>query len=225
MLNIGLKNTLRGGMGGAAVAVPWYLAGGVSAANCLAAYQPKGAADYAASLMDLTGNSNSATEGTTPDWDITNGWSFDASNSEYLIVPLSASGIGWSLIARYKDFVTGAAGYILGSVNLARHFATGFRYNGNSYFGAGNLVYVNISGASTGGVLCVAGEYGYYNGVEKTSSLTGATDNSANIFIGCLNSGGSPANFATCKIQALAIYNTTLTADQVAAISTAMAAL
>ena len=44
--------------GGAAVATPWYLAGGVSAANCVAAYLAKGAASYAASKANLTGDTD-----------------------------------------------------------------------------------------------------------------------------------------------------------------------
>ena len=33
----------------AAAAVPWYLSGGIAAANCIAAFTPKGAASLAAS--------------------------------------------------------------------------------------------------------------------------------------------------------------------------------
>jgi hypothetical protein len=47
-------------------------------------------------------------------------------------------------------------------------------------------------------------------------------------FIGALNNdslSGSPSSYAIVDIQAVAIFSTTLTASQVAAVSAAMAAL
>ena len=40
----------------AAANASWWLAGGIAAANCVAAWRAKGAASYAASKVNLTGN-------------------------------------------------------------------------------------------------------------------------------------------------------------------------
>lgn len=63
--------------------IPWYLAGGISAANCLAAYQPKGAASYAVSKVNLAspGTRNLSDGATPPNWDATNGWTAGAGAS------------------------------------------------------------------------------------------------------------------------------------------------
>ncbi len=46
--------------------IPWWLAGGIPAENCIAAYQPKGAASYAASKVNLANpGTYDAYEGTT----------------------------------------------------------------------------------------------------------------------------------------------------------------
>ena len=59
-----------------AAATSWWLAGGISASDCIAAYQPKGAASYAASLININnpGTRNLTNTGIDPSWDATNGW-------------------------------------------------------------------------------------------------------------------------------------------------------
>ena len=51
----------------AAAAVPWYLASGVPAANCIAAYAAKGAAGLAASYDNLAAPGNGLADGTYED--------------------------------------------------------------------------------------------------------------------------------------------------------------
>ena len=67
--------------------VPWYLAGGIAKANCIAAYQPKGAASLAASYVNLvTPGTYDAAPGTAPTFDSALGWTFDGT-SQYLVQP------------------------------------------------------------------------------------------------------------------------------------------
>jgi len=64
-------------------AIDWWLAGGINAANCIAAYQPIGAADYATSKVNLANpGTYDAYEGTAPDWSAVTGWTFDSTNSQ-----------------------------------------------------------------------------------------------------------------------------------------------
>lgn len=211
--------------GGAAI--PWWLSGGISAANCVAAYQPIGAASYAASKVNLANpGTYDAVDGTaTPDWDATYGWRFDKANSEYLVMQKAINGTGWSMVIRYKGAVIGATMYMAGAVNYSLYFGLGFRYNGDVYFAAGNQVYVKISGAPDGGTVVVSGTRGYYNADEKSSALTGNTNNGSYIGIGCNLVGGSPSSYFKGDIYAMSVYDTTLNAAQVPAITTAIAAL
>lgn len=66
--------------------VSWYLAGSISPSNCLAAFQPVGAADLAASYTNLasSGSTWDAAPGDAPSFGAL-GWSFDGA-SEHLIV-------------------------------------------------------------------------------------------------------------------------------------------
>jgi hypothetical protein len=75
--SINLGTTLSINRGGGAAAIPWYLSGGIVAANCIAAYQPKGAASLAASYVNLAnpGTYNLTNGHATPvNWGATTGW-------------------------------------------------------------------------------------------------------------------------------------------------------
>jgi hypothetical protein len=99
--SVGRINTRRV----AVVSADWWLSGGISAANCIAAYQPKGAVSYAASKVNLANpGTYNATEGTAPAFDTAVGWTFNGTTMflETGIVPdLSAQ--AWSVIVRSKN--------------------------------------------------------------------------------------------------------------------------
>ena len=67
---------------GGAVVVPWYLAGGTSIANVIAAHQPLGAASLAASYDDIAhvATTWNAAPGSAPTFDASYGWLFDSSD-------------------------------------------------------------------------------------------------------------------------------------------------
>jgi hypothetical protein len=70
-------------------------------AGCVAAYQPIGAADLAASYVNLFNpGTNNAAPGTAPTWDVTDGWIFGGTN--YLntgIVPADS----YSVFVRFTN--------------------------------------------------------------------------------------------------------------------------
>ncbi len=69
----------------AAVATPWYLAGGVELAHNVVAFQPRKAATYAAGLINLTHPTlYPAVDVAAPGWDGESGWIFPSTRNKYL---------------------------------------------------------------------------------------------------------------------------------------------
>jgi hypothetical protein len=209
----------------------WWLAGGINPANCIAAYQPEGAVDYTASKVNLANpGTYNATEGTAPDWDAVNGWKFDGS-ANYLTTGLTPSSQSWSYIIKFSDCSETTHG-----LAYSRIFGAETGSNPRVFMipypeAVNDRYYCNGGARDTGdavteGVMAIAGTNGYYNGVSDSISLaawSGALSQS--IYIGCTNDDGSATRWAAVYIQAFSIYNTVITAGQVAAITNAMNAL
>lgn len=207
-----------------AAAVPWYLAGGVAAANCKAAYQAIGAASLSASYTNLANpGTNDAAPGLAPTWASATGWTFNGT-SQYLttgVTPVNDQ--TWSLMVRYTMPGT-STGFLLGAFSGSAYYALQPNYpDNNLYYENGS--YLGVSPRLASGVVGFAGNKGYRNGSADSGTIPTATGTLPAVFIGCLNSGGSPAYYHAASIQAVAIYNTALTSAQVSAISTAAAAL
>lgn len=208
-----------------AAATSWWLSGGVSAANAIAVYQPKGAADIATSYVNLANpGTNDAAPGVAPSFAAATGWTFNGS-SQWLDTGLTpATDRSWSIIVRLSDRANNE-----GPVRVNGDTSTYPRFG---FYMDGSAVYYYASDGApkapvlTAGVVAVAGTAAYRNGVSE--SLTIGAKNGA--FFGTIPLGGartaaSTISYFNGKIQAVAIYSATLTAPQVAAISAAMAAL
>lgn len=212
-----------------AAATPWYLAGGVLAANCKAAYQPIGAASLAASYVNLANpGTNDAAPGTAPSWASATGWTFNGT-SQYLTTGVTPSSVAWSMIVRFSNAPNSdlADKYMLGGYNSqAQAFV--IVPGGNSSFSNKRLYYnafrKEVSSRVTSGVMAVAGQTAYLDGVAESGAITTGTVTTRSVYIGAMNLG-SPYGYFPVDIQALAIYDTTLTGAQVAAITAAMNAL
>ena len=217
------------GHSGGAAAVPWWLYGGVSAANAWAVYQPIGAASLAASYVNLANpGTYDAAPGTAPSFDTATGWTFSAASRQYLTTGYTpANDQTCSMIIRYTDAAT--TGGILAGVQMSM---------GTAFFGiqplrTGSVVgyfsgstALTISPSLANGVLAIAGNRAYRNGSQETGTMpVGSGTFKTPIYIGRMSGNESYPYYLSCKIQAIAIYNTTLSAAQVAAISSAMAAL
>ena len=199
----------------------WWLAGG--APTPIAVYQPKGASSLAASYTNLANNGAqyNAAPGTAPTFDTATGWTFDGL-TQYLQAGTLVPADGWSMVVRFTDAATNAR--IAGSED-AGDTRFGFRPNESTTIRYGQGQSINVSPALTAGVIAVAGQRGYRNGTAEGAAIGAWSGTSTRIIqIGAYLIGGS-RSFASVKIQALAIYNTTLTAPQVAAVSAAMALL
>ena len=203
--------------------VPWYLTGGISSSDCVAAYQPIGADDLADSYINLANpGTYNAAPGTAPSWGSTDGWTFDGS-TQYLttgIVPAS----GWSMIVRYSNIAAGSyAGTLLGTYKANARFELGYNISTTVYYMSGQFVSVNTGTRIVSGVQAVAGQQGYRNGSADGGAIGAWTDsNPPAILIG---DRGGASDKLEGKIQAVAIYSATLTSTQVGLLTTAMNAL
>ena len=219
--------------GGAAPVIPWYLSGGVAAANCIAAYKSIGAASLAASYINLanpgTYDLTVHAAGTAPNFNTVTGWQFvaagpDALNTGY--VP--GNTVNRSIIARISGATVDAAtrgicgtrsgNAFYGIMNTTAESKAYF-YNGN---GTNNGLYVHSTNIADG-VLAISGLDAYLDGVDIGNIGTAAANynlGTAAVGIGLMT--GVVSNLFNGYILAVAMYDIALTPAQVSAISTAM---
>jgi len=198
----------------------------------LVAYQPKGAASLAASYTNRAnpGTFDAIATLSLPTWDAVNGWTFDGL-TQYLDSGLAGANT-YSMIVRYSGTIpstSAVAGLTIGiqvRLNIYPKYT-----NNNTYLRAGgSSTTVAPAGFATGN-FAVTPAQGYWNGAIFGAALgdayVGAT--AALIALGAhrtiLGAAPAPGNYWPGSIQALAVYNATLTGAQVAAVYAAMAAL
>ena len=211
--------------GGAAV--DWWLAGGISAANCIAAYQPKGAASLAASYINLANpGTYDAAPGVAPTFNVDYGWVFD-------IVHFLTCGIvvqqGWSIVVRVANVITSSNSAAFGSIDLSlgAHYVllypSAVAVGGRRYR---NGINQNVPGPNiAAGIMAMAGGNCYLDGSpDGTFVESWAGPNTVESYIGARNYAPSRDGLRG-TIASLSVYDTIITAPQVAAATTAMAAL
>ena len=200
----------------------WDLDGTIT--SCIAAYQPKGAASYAASKVNLANpGTYDAFAGIDPDWDL-RGWV--AKTNSYLKTGIVPS-VGWSLIVSVEAVVaqnqcpigsrksaTDSAFYVMISESGA-----------NTTYGHQGIY--NPSGNYYSGVFCVAGQSAYRDGAYLDTIPAATNTQWYEIYLMGRNTAGSMAWPLAVGgvLKSAAIYNATLTAQNVADLNAAMAAL
>jgi hypothetical protein len=210
-------------------AASWWLSGGISPANAIGVYQPIGAASLAASYTNLANpGTYDAAPGVAPTFNAATGWGFNG--TEYLttgVQPIQNQ--IWTMIIRAADVDSGAANRsAAGAVwNSTAQFRMAFDYNASF----NRVLYSSNASLSTSprlpsGVLAIAGRQAYRNGLPDGGLLTEQSGTqTVSLFIGGISNAGTPNEFFIGNIQAVAIYDTTLTGAQVLAVSNAMASL
>jgi hypothetical protein len=200
----------------------WDLSGTI--ASCVAAYQAKGAADYAASKVNLVNASLYGLSAPTadPTFDTSYGWAFTKALKNYLVPAglIPNANATWSMIVRFSD----------GNAQMGCVSTTYFNFFLNTAsveIGHGSWAgKVTNAPATTSGVYGLAGRIGYRDGVADANQASGINSTSNWIMgIGGLTMHGGYNDCMSGKIQACAFYNATLTAPQMAALTLAMAAL
>lgn len=195
------------------------------------AYQPKGAASFAASILDLSGNGNNAGDpggASTPGWTTADGWDFRAGLMWLTTTFIPQNDQSQTILCQFTNYNTAQDRRLFGVENGGAARAVHVRPNENLL---NRVQYANGGAVSAvpslaAGNLGMAGGTGYRDGVANglIPPWGGASTNT--LFIGAYNNaGGGPAGYAEVIIPALVIYDCVLTAPQVLAIATAMAAL
>lgn len=206
--------TPRGG-----AALPWWY---VPGKTCVAAYQPKGAASYAASKVNLANpGTYDATEGVAPAWDAATGWSFDGLD-DWLNSNVPANACQ-TYIVQYTNLVATEGGrYIFGGwINFNCRTAIEVHSAAVRYLHGGQI---DVAPSLAAGNLGISGQQGYRNGTAEGGSCgTGVADNSV-MYVGCYNAG-FPTNFHKVVVRALSFYAEPLVAVEVAGLAARMAAL
>jgi len=205
-------------------ATPWYLAGGVPPANCLAAYKAIGVANLAASKVNIanpgTYDLSVLSTPLNPTWDTVTGWTFDGA-TQYLetnLTPAAGAAQTMTMIVRFSGCAanTGYMGYVDGAAN---YFAITPRRAGGSKFINGAAAGALISTAASAGVIAIAGANCYIDGVSLGTCTLGSGGGAVEIYLGCVN---GPTLYWAGSIQMAALYDIVLTGAQVVAVGTAM---
>lgn len=203
-------------------------------AGAVAAYSPVGAASLAASYSNLAnpGTYDAApVGGSTPSFSAVTGWTFNGS-SQYLDTGLTpTTDLTWSMIIRYSGFAAGSSKALAGTYKDTGSPQGTFLIQSDSAAAMairnGSIASVATNApALAAGVYGIAGRTAYRNGVAESNLFPANTGPGAySIYIGAMHYQTGAANFGASTIQAIAIYNTTLTAGEVATLTTRMLAL
>lgn len=207
----------------------WWLSGGIAAANCIAAYQPKGAADYAASKVNLAnpGTYNAVDGSAYPTWTNTSGWTFNGSTQYLNTGVIPSIDQSWSAIIRH--YATDVANTCVLFSRSGPSIDFGIYQSSDTVLYPHNGKNVSIvipTILNVNSVLAVVGNRGYKDGVLLTGVIPiGNSPATQPIFIGAANDSGQPLYFWRGNVYCAAIYNTVLSEPQVFALTNAMNAL
>lgn len=221
----------------AAAALPWWNIDGMTpgsvGGSCVAAYQPKaGGLYFPANIAESYINranpgTYDAAPGVAPAWGALLGWVFNGT-TEYLktgIIPVYQT---WSALIQFNSVDPAGNGILLGS---GEGWATDMFIMSPRLFPISSFecVYASdgrliVAPPLADGNLAIAGNIAYRNG-----SPEGVLDNFGNVlisecYIGCVNLGGAILHLGA-TVAGLALYSVALSAPQVLARATAMAAI
>ena len=199
----------------------WTLDGAIT--SCVAAWQAKGVASYAASLDNLTGDAtyDLVEKNGEVSWSTDDGWI--GGSGKYFDTGLYAcpSGESWSYIIKASNLYY-STNIIFGSYVGAKDeyalicVSTGIRADN------GEIQYLDTS-KPTSGVFSLAHTKYYRDGnYVGTSAVSVSKGDGSSVHILSRPDGSFSSN---AKVQALAIYNSELTTQNIADLTTAINAL
>ncbi len=195
----------------------WWEAGGST--GVVAAYQPIGASDLANSYVNKANpGTYNAAPGVAPTWVANSGWTFNGTTqwlNTAVAAPLTQD---WSMFARFSNAAIGytPAMGVWGNSPLTERTCLWPAIEGAMAWSYGTFESKN--GANqTSGIMGFAGRSEYYAGTLKGTISVATPTNNQSISMGKI--GGWYGNLS---IQASVIYSTTLTGDQVLALTNAM---
>ena len=205
----------------------------VAGKTCVAAYQPKGAASYAASKVNLANpGTYDATDGVAyPTWAAATGWTFNGTNQFLATGGITHVSGAWSHIIRIANPVnTGGDVYFYGGWEVPTEnesrISCGIRWGTTrwlSIWGNGASTFVS---ADFPAVVGQANARLYINGTDKGAAGGTISKTMDQLYlVGARGFGSSASLFYAGDILAFAVYSQPLTAAEMATVSAAMAAL
>jgi len=231
----------QGGTLGAAATSGWWDNNG-AIAGCIAAYQPKGAASYAASKINLAnpGTHNLVDGAAWPAWAAGTGWTFAGAGPNQWLDSVTlfpdTTAQAWSLACQFANgvFVGGTGWYCpVGSYDFpggSQRFYV-FPAKVGLQHRYGNTDHLSLGVQIANGNMIVAGRNGYLNGVLEAGimpAVVGAVS-TVSLSIGAMHDAAvappGMTHFFQGDVIAVSVYTATLTAPEVATVSAAMAAL
>lgn len=201
---------------------PWWLEGGISSTNCLAAYKAKGAVSYAVSKGNLARpGTYDLTDGSAyPAWAADTGWTFTAANNQRLVI---GGGTGptlkpFTLVAGINRSTDAAARSLIGGsavngiqIRLGADHKLAMLKEGVGAIVTGSLP-VPAALAVISLYYSAAGVCGIYvNSALDSSSTNDQTITSDSDLIGTVLTGAQSWGGV---VTALTLYDTVLTASQ-----------
>jgi hypothetical protein len=215
---------------------PWWLPTEIVSSNVIAAYQFKGVASEADALLNQNDIATYPLTkvGSTVTWNQSTGFYIPATNG-YGLHNASIKSFT-SVFARFSDVASGNSAAILVSP------AAGYTLMAKAVYDKGGAQYKNAPGiidftTSSGTAYHMSTYYGngvlgwnrpsrllYINGVSQSlSTFSGAwIDTASYILIGQGRTNANVGSFASYNLQAVAFYNTQLTAAQVVELTISM---
>lgn len=187
-------------------------AAGGCAALCVGAWNPMGAADYAASKTTLAGSATCVDGAAFPTWDAVNGWKFAKASTQYLVTDLVPSGNQtWSMLVRFSNG-DGATAYeaLAGCQSAATFFwiLPTSSPNANTHAtGNGSTVALTNNPEYTTGRLALCGRKFYADGSLIDTLAAGTGTQTYAMYIGARNNVGSADIPVEAYIQKIWIYN------------------
>lgn len=211
-----------------AISIPWYLSGGVAAANCKLAYKAIGAASLAASYVNLANpGTNDLTTSAAPTFAAATGWKGDGATKflETGYTPPVTQNI--SFLIRYTSAGTNEITFGLYGGGNNQIFAFPQLLGTKVEYQNGKAL--DVAPGLTSGVLGIAGLTAYRNGIAEPGNIAvGIPTSYAGLTINILRrfrAGGASDSYFSGYVQAFAFYDAVLTPAQMLAVSTAMANL
>ena len=219
----------------------WWLSGGISAGDCVAAYQAIGAANIAASKVNLNDpGTNDIDVGTDPAFDAATGWSFNGSTHYLGLSSYSIVDTPFTVVARMNANIAAAATSIICGLNnisttgsarrnwaiKAEQYLNTGKLGISAYQGTGDVASdLNTPSGDSVVIITRSGtSVIFYSGAS--SSEKSVTINYSNaktgFYIGASLWDATVVDRFTGYIAAISYYHTVITSDQRAAITAAL---
>ena len=213
-----------GGVVVSAMPIYWWLAGGLTALDCVAAYSPKDKVTLASSYPNLNNpGTNDLNLGNAPTLHNLKAWYFKGSDN-FLKTGIIVSA-NYSAIIAFADFpnITGSftlfgAYSTAGSTKafLIQNSLSGTPLTKN-FVNGGALN--NAPNAISGTLGFTGGSKAFTNGIEEATAMTGSTELPLiELYLGALNVAGTKSQVFQGKITGYAVYNKVITPAQYLAV-------